>query len=40
MLYIVENGYSVFDSTPTSFVVTSKLDTYEYHQFVARYLDL
>jgi Tubulin-tyrosine ligase family len=36
----VETGYSVFDTTPTSFVVTSQLDTYEFHQFVARYMEL
>lgn len=30
----------MFDTTPTSFVVTSQLDTYEFHQFVARYMDL
>jgi hypothetical protein len=37
---LVESGYSVFDTTPTSFVVTSQLDTYEFHQFVARYMEL
>jgi len=36
-LFIVENGYQVFDTTPTSFVVSSNLDTYEYHQFVKRF---
>eukprot|EP00347_Sterkiella_histriomuscorum_P014075 403362257 len=36
----IDSVYSVFDSTPTSFVVSSSLDTYEYHQFVARYMDL
>lgn len=36
----MEAGYSVFDTTPTSFVVTSQLDTYEFHQFVSRYMDL
>ena len=30
----VENNYQVFDTTPTSFVVSSKLETYEYHQFI------
>jgi len=33
----VENNYQVFDTTPTSFVVSAKLDTYEYHQFIARF---
>jgi hypothetical protein len=27
----IESGYSVFDTTPTTFVVSSNLDTYEYH---------
>lgn len=27
----IENGYQVFDTTPTTFVVSSNLDTYEYH---------
>ena len=26
-----EHNYTVFDSTPTSFVVNSKLETYEFH---------
>lgn len=36
----IENGYQVFDTTPTTFVVSSNLDTYEYHQFVKRFQDL
>ena len=27
----IENGYTVFDTTPTSFVVSSKLETHETH---------
>ena len=30
----IELGYQVFDTVPTSFVVSSKLETYEYHQFI------
>lgn len=30
----IENNYQVFDSMPTSFVVSSKLETYEYQQFI------
>ena len=29
----VEHNYTVFDSTPTSFVVNSNLETYEFNQF-------
>ena len=36
----IENGYTVFDTTPTSFVVSSKLETYEYHQFLKRFGEL
>jgi len=36
----IDNGYQVFDTTPTTFVVSSNLDTYEYHQFVKRYSEL
>ena len=36
----IDNGYQVFDTTPTTFVVSSNLDTYEYHQFVRRYTEL
>ena len=36
----IENGYTVFDTTPTSFVVSSKLETYETHQFNKRFDDL
>lgn len=36
----IENGYTVFDSTPTSFVVSSKLETHETHQFNKRFDDL
>jgi hypothetical protein len=36
----VESGYTVFDSTPTSFVVSSKLETQDFHQFVKRFQDL
>lgn len=27
----MDNGYQVFDTTPTTFMVSSNLDTYEYH---------
>ena len=27
----IDNNYTVFDTTPTSFVVSSKLETYEYY---------
>ena len=30
----------VFETTPTTFVVSSNLETYEYHQFIRRYQDL
>jgi hypothetical protein len=32
-LFVVldENGYNIFDSTPTTFVVNSNLDTHDYH---------
>ena len=30
-VFIVEYGYQLFDTTPTTFVVSSNLDTYEYH---------
>ena len=33
----VECGYTVFDSTPTTFIITPALEGYEYHQFVTRY---
>ncbi len=33
----IDCGYSVFDTTPTSFVLTSSLDTYEYFQFERRF---
>ena len=36
----IENGYQVFDTTPTTFIVSSNLDTYEYHLFCKRYADL
>ena len=36
----IENGYTVFDTTPTSFVVSSKLETLEAHQFNKRFDDL
>ena len=36
----VDAGYTVFDSTPTSFVVNSKLETHDSHQFVKRFTDL
>lgn len=36
----IEVGYQVFDTTPTSFVVNSNLETYEYNQFIERYQDL
>ena len=36
----IEANYQVFDTTPTSFVVSSKLETYEYHQFIKRFEDL
>lgn len=39
-IHAIDNGYQVFDTTPTTFVVSSNLDTYEYHQFVKRFQDL
>ena len=27
----IDSGYQVFDTTPTTFLVSSNLDTYEYH---------
>jgi hypothetical protein len=38
--HAIENGYQVFDTTPTTFLVSSNLDTYEYHQFIKRYTEL
>ena len=35
----LECGYTVFDSTPTTFLITPALEGYEYHQFVTRYQD-
>lgn len=35
-----ERGYQVFDSTPTTFVVNSNLDTYEFMQFAKRFEEL
>ena len=29
--FLGENGYHIFDSTPTTFVVNSNLDTHDYH---------
>ena len=26
-----ENGYQIFDTTPTTFVVSSNIDTHDYH---------
>lgn len=36
----VENGYTVFDSTPTSFVVNSKFETDQWGHFSKRFTDL
>jgi hypothetical protein len=36
----VEGNYQVFETTPTTFVVSSNLETYEYYQFIRRYQDL
>jgi hypothetical protein len=36
----VEGNYQVFETTPTTFVVSSNLETYEYFQFIKRYQDL
>jgi hypothetical protein len=39
-IHAIDSGYQVFDTTPTTFVVSSNLDTYEYHQFCKRFQDL
>lgn len=36
-VHFIEQGYQVFDTMPTSFVVSSKLAEYEYAQFIERY---
>jgi len=36
----VDSNYTVFETLPTSFVVSSKLETYEYFQFLKRFQDL
>ena len=33
-------NYQVFETTTTSFVVSSNLETHEYHQFIKRFEDL
>ena len=35
-----EQCYTVFDTLPTSFVVSSNLETYDYNQFIERFLAL
>ena len=30
----MEQNYNVFETIPTSYQVSSKLDTYEYYQFI------
>ena len=32
--------YELYDTTPTTFVVSSNLDTYEYNLFVKRFKDI
>ena len=36
----IQNAYGLFDTTPTTFVVSSNLDTYEYFHFVKRFEEL
>lgn len=36
----IENNYTLFDSTPTSFVVNTRFETDQYTQFSKRYADL
>lgn len=36
----VEHNYTVFDSTPTSFVVNSRLESDQYNQFAKRFSDI
>lgn len=39
-LRIIEKvDYNVFDSTPTSFIITAGLEDHEYSQFIARFKD-
>lgn len=39
-LTFIENNYTLFDSTPTSFVVNTRFETDQYTQFAKRYTDL
>jgi hypothetical protein len=38
--HFIENNYTVFDSTPTSFVVNSRFETDQFSQFSRRFADL